>query len=165
VRHQKALLAASAVAALALTGCATHAVTATTPGTFRPAPAAAAQPVNPVTIVRETGATLTPGEVYGSRDVEGNLSAGGDFYSAGCTAADDCGEQVTVYSLKPGQTAAQAMAQSGLTSSDNQVVITTPVAIVCVTPAGMLDGSGVSFFVPPPVIAARVHGTVLVPAS
>jgi len=159
----KAKVLVLVAAALALTGCGTAAVTSAHPPL--PSGTASTQPANPVTIVRDTGATVTPGEQYGSRDVYGNLSAGGNFYGPGCTAADNCSEQVTVYSLKPGQTAAQAMAQSGLVSSDNQVVITTRTAIVCVTPVDVLDGGGLSFLVPPPVIAVRVHGTVLVPAS
>jgi len=147
---------ALAMVILVLAGCGAQAV-ASHP--------VSAQPANPVAVVRETGATPSPGEVYGSRDVYGGLYADGNIYGPDCTAADNCSEQVTVYSLQPGQTAQEAMAQSGLVPSDNQAVITTPAAIVCVTPADMLNGGGLTYFVSPAVIAARVHGTVVAPVS
>lgn len=147
---------AAAAAALAITGCgAATAASGTSP----------AQPVNPVTVVRQAGATPSPGEVYGSRDVEGNLYASGSIPGPNCTGA--CGEIVTVYSLNPGQTAQQFIAASPTwTSSDSGMVITTPVAVISVTPVDVLTGAGgLTYFVSPAAIAARVHGTVVEPAS
>ena len=147
---------AAAAAALAITGCgAATAASGTSP----------AQPVNPVTVVRQAGATPSPGEVYGSRDVEGNLYASGSIPGPDCTGA--CGELVTVYTVMPGQTVQQLMAgPPALVPSDSQAVITTPDAIVLVTPVDVLTGAGgLTYFVPPAVIAARVHGTVVEPAS
>jgi hypothetical protein len=76
----------------------------------RPAPSHHQRPANPVPIVRETGAQIPAGEVYGSRDLYGDLYADGNFYGPNCTAADNCSEQVTVTTVVPG-TLAQIMAE------------------------------------------------------
>jgi hypothetical protein len=123
-----------------------------------------AQPANPVPVVRETGASVLPGEVYGSRDVEGALYADGSFYGPNCTAADNCSEQVTVYTLPPGMTPAQSMAQTGLEPSDSTAIITGSNFIIELTPVDEVNDSN-TYFVSAATVAARVHGTVIVPSS
>ncbi len=161
------IIAAAIIAGgLAVAGCGAASTSSPGPSTVPASTAPAAQPANPVPIVRLTGAKVKAGEVYGLRDMEGDLYADGDLYGPGCTAADNCSEQVTVYTMRPGVTPQQDMAQSGLVPSDSEAVIVGPDWIIEVTPVDELTGGGgYTYFVSPQVIAARVHGTALTPPS
>jgi hypothetical protein len=89
-----ALAAAGAALALSACGSSAPAVGQAAPGYGTPAasaPAAAAKAVNPVPIVRQTGATPPAGSVNGNHDVYGDRMASGDF-------GGESGETVTVYS-------------------------------------------------------------------
>jgi len=137
---------------------------ATTAGSSAPRPSAVtsqAAPANPLTIVREAGATVQPGEVYGSSTVQGWLGDG-SFSKSG--QPDDTYERVTVYTIPPGETGAQAFASTGFSSSDSQIVVTGPTFYMYVYPLQNDEGDSV-FSVSPATIAARVHGTVLQPTS
>lgn len=142
-------LAAAIIAGLALAGCGASSSHSTIP-------VSAGQPGNPVPIVRETGATVTPGEVYGSTTAEGWLSADGSFAS---------GERVDVYTLPAGLTGQQAIAQVGVTSSDSQTVIAGSSFYIFVYPAEDMSTGVSTYPVSPATIAGRVHGTVLTPQS
>lgn len=90
------------------------------------------------------------------------MSADGSFSTTGQPDAQV--ERVTLYTLPPGITGRQAIAQVGATSSDSQVLIAGSNFYVFVYPAQ--DSSGDSTFsVSPATIAARVHGTVMEPSS
>lgn len=147
--------AAPVLAALLLAGCGTAAATSAQPPASASQPAST-HPANPVTIVRETGATITPGEVYGSTTVQSWLSADGSWPG---------GERVDVYTLPGGLAGAQAITQLGVTSSDSQTVIAGGSFYMFVYPADNLSTGASSYPVPPATIAARVHGTVVVPSS
>ena len=145
---------AAAVATLALAGCGTAASTSTSTSTSASAPSG--QPANPVPVVRETGATVAPGEVYGSSTAQGWLSADGSFAS---------GERIDVYTLPAGLTGQQAIAQVSVTSSDSQTLIAGGSFYMFVYPAQNPQTGVTTYPVPPAVIAARVHGTVIEPSS
>ena len=159
-------IAALAVTALALTGCGTTAAATAAPANQQapssPAPSApaAVTAANPVTIVRQAGATPAPGAVHGNTWLSG-LEALGSFSTPYHDTWDY--EAVTVYTLNPGvsQTGEQAAAAVGAASSDSQVVIVGPDFYMYVTPVG--SGSRPAWPVSPQIIAARVHGTVLAP--
>jgi hypothetical protein len=126
----------------------------------------ASQPANPVPILRETGAQIPAGEVYGSRDINGDLYANGNFYGPNCTAADNCSEQVTVTTVVPG-TLAQIMAENAdATPSDSNAVIMGDNFYVTLTPVASLSNSNAyTWFVSAATVAARVRGRVLTPTS
>jgi hypothetical protein len=161
------------VLVLALAACGGSATMATTPAATSTvaSPAsqapAASQPANPVAIVRETGAAIRPGEVYGSRDVYGGLYADGDLYGPRCTAADGCSEQVRVTTVAPGGLAGLMAEAPDAIPSDTNSVIRGQDFYISVTPVLNVSGSGSQYtwFVPPAVIAARVHGTLLTPTG
>jgi hypothetical protein len=161
------------LAALALAGCGTAASTSSSPAAST-ATAATAEPsgtvlspanpvTNPVTIVRETGATPAPGEVYGSTTADGWLSADGSFSSGGQSYGNY--ERITLYTLPAGLTGQQAIAQVGVTSSDSQVLVAGGSFYMFVYPAQNPQTDVTTYPVPPAVIAARVHGTVIEPSS
>jgi len=84
MRTRTPLVTAAVIAALALAGCGTAASTSTprpppSQAARTSAPPATAQPANPVAIVRQTRATVPASEVYGSRDMQGDLYADGSF--------------------------------------------------------------------------------------
>jgi hypothetical protein len=57
------------------------------------------------------------------------------------------------------------MAQSGMAPSDSEAVITTPVAVILVTPVDeVMNGGGLTYFVSPATIA-DLGGTVVSPAA
>ena len=114
------LALASALVACGSSSPTTSSVSGSAVSSSAAAPAAA-KPANPVTVVRETGATVQPGEVYGSTTVDGWLSADGSFSASGRPDAQF--ERVTLYTLPPGITGQQAIAQVGATSSDSQVLV------------------------------------------
>jgi hypothetical protein len=151
-RVAAALAAAAAVAALAGCGTAATSHTTTTPPPAAAAPAATA---NPVTLIRQGGATPTPGERYGTTVADG-LSADGTY--AG-------GERITLYTLPAGLTGPQAAAQVGVTSSDSQTVITGPNWYAFIYPAQDPATDAPSYPVTPAAIAAHLHGTVLSPGA
>ena len=109
-----------------------------------------------MTVIRETGATPAPGEVYGSTTVTGWLSADGSFPG---------GERVDAYTLPPGVTGKQAVAEVGVASSDSQMVIEGSSFYLFVYPVLDTGTGSSSYSVTPAVIAARVHGTVLAPQA
>lgn len=125
-----------------------------------PAASPAGHPANPVTIVRETGATVAPGEVYGSTTVQGWLSADGSYPGTG---TDGDTERVDVYTLPPGLSGRQAIAELGVTSSDSQVLIAGSDFYMFVYPAQDMTTGVSTWPVSPSVIATRVHGQVVAP--
>lgn len=155
---KRLLLPGAAALALAACGSPAHStVTVTAPAR---ASSPAAHPANPVTVVRETGATAAPGEEYGSTTAQGWLSADGSYLGTG---TDGATERVDVYTLPPGLTGAQAITQLGVTSSDSQVLIAGSDFYLFVYPAqDMTTGVG-TYPVSPSVIATRVHGQVVAP--
>lgn len=131
------------------------------PGSYLAWAAAAANPPNPVPILRETGAVPVPGTATGSYDIYGDRYADGKLYGPGCTAADHCGEQVTVTTVVSG-TLVQVMAQNlGARPSDSNAVITAGTDwFISVTPVVSFS-DGYQWFVSPAMIAARMHGYVV----
>jgi hypothetical protein len=118
-----------------------------------------ASPANPVTLVRQAGATPSLGEKYGTTVVDGSLDADGTL-SNGTN-----GESIGAYTLPAGLTGQQVTAQDGIASSDSQAVIVGSNFYIVVHPALPDNGGPGTYPVSPATIAARVHGTVLSPAS
>jgi hypothetical protein len=116
-----------------------------------PAPAAAAQPaVNPVPILKQTGAKVPASEVLGDHDVFGNRMAEGSFGQ----------EQVTVYTTT-NLRQAKAEAPGDFTVDDGDAVITGHNFWITVTGVADITANGTPhavFTVKPSVIAQRVHG-------
>jgi hypothetical protein len=155
-------LAAASVAAIAgLTACGSSAPAGQAAPSSAPASQVpvSASPANPVPIVREAGATPTPGEKYGTTVVDGSLDADGT-YGGGTNP-----EFIRVYTLPAGTTGRQLTAQDDIASSDSQTVIVGPSFYIMVQPDQPDNGGPGTYPVSPATIAARVHGTVISPAS
>jgi hypothetical protein len=150
-----AIVAGAATLALALAACSSGAAGTSTPTPAASSPPVSTVPANPVALVRQAGATPTPGERYGTTTAVG-LSADGTLPG---------GERITLYTLPADGDGAQAAAKAGATSSDSQVVITGPDFYAFVYPAQNQDTGATSWPVAPTTIAAHLHGTVQAPAD
>jgi hypothetical protein len=141
-------------AAPAPKAAATHSAVAT--------PAAqGSQTPNPVSILKEAGATIKPGTVYGEKDLGGARYADGSFYGPGCTAADNCSENMDVRTFPDSGTMAAYVQQYGNGSygvTDSSAVVTGPNFIVTLTPVD--GGNGYAYYVSAATVGSRVHGTV-----
>ena len=159
------LLAAGALVLLA--GCEGSAA----PAVGQSPPASQASPAAPVTsitpsyasapdpdaIIREIpGAKAlvpTPG---GPSDVMGDRLGEGNIYGPGCTAADNCGEAITVYTNTSQAQLNANMAQL-FSNPSGQAIITGPRFVMTVTGVAGNNG-GTEYFTSPAKIAADVHG-------
>lgn len=158
---------AAAVSALALVGSlaacgssAPAAKSASTPATSTvspSAPAVSAQPANPVTILRETGATLPAGTEVGQIDVNGDRYASASYpWPGGGT-----GEQLTVYTYADQSAMDSAMATLAV-PQDGEAFIVGHLWVMEVT---AVEGSattadGFYYQVSPKILAAETHGTL-----
>lgn len=116
-----------------------------------------AAPANPVTIVRQAGATPTPGEKHGKTSADGWLYADGSFTNV----KDNYNETLMVYTLPAGLTGQQAIAQVGQSTSDSQTLIAGPDFFLYLYPYQGGSTGASSYPVSPATVAARVHGTVI----
>jgi hypothetical protein len=153
-------LAAASLAAIAgLTACGSSAPVGQAAPKLPATSAPAAGAVNPVTIVKQAGATPPAGAVNGDHDIQGDRMADGEYLG---------GESMTVYSSQD-----QAAYQDQLTRNgqpdDGTAIITIPSKLTVVfVNAAAVDGPDGQmtnkWTVTPATIAQRVGGTA-VPAS
>ena len=119
--------------------------------------AAAAQPANPVPILRLTGAKVPASEKLGDHDVFGNRMADGTFRS---------GEDVSVSTPAVSLRQAESEAPGDFTVDDSHAVIIGHGFWVNVTAGARFGSDGAIrtvFPVSPSVIARRVHGHLVTP--
>lgn len=171
MKYPKVLLAAS-VAALALAGCGAQAASISAhpaASTSRPASAPAPQQAgnepggfgtspaiaNPVPVLRMTGVPVPVGEVNGTTGIDADRVAYASFPGPE-------GETVWVFTYPSAAYRDYRLAHPLTPPSDGETAIRGPdasIILVDATYGAMTSGPS------PAVIAARVHGTVVAPAS
>lgn len=148
-------LAAVAALAAAVTACSSG----STPPQAQVTTAIAAQPANPVVILKETGAAIPAGAVNGQRDIYG------DRYASGTFGPDDCGGgcvQVDVYTYASTAAMAAGEQRNNMTQPDDgHAYIAGQLFTVAVTAYPDSNGSWSYGSANLAKIAKAVHGTVL----
>lgn len=163
-----ALAFAAAVAIVVLTACGISQA----PASQRAAPAG----VQPVTSVPASGAPngvaiLTRAGVTGAyangQDIYGDANSEGEVHSAGCTAADNCGEQFTIYTNADQATLNTNMAallSSAAAPGGSDVIIAGPryvLEITGVDDPNATSGNGTVYYLAPATVAQRIGGTIV----
>lgn len=144
------IAAGAVLVALAAAGCGAAGNTGQQPGP----PAAAAQPANPVPILKQTGAKPDPGESPGDHDAFGDRMATGTFGRQGW-------ESVTVYTAADAQ-GLRAIEQSQGAQPDgyNGVIVIPAERAVIIVSAWEDNGPHWADGGTPGQIAQRVHGNL-----
>jgi len=169
MRYPEVLAAVSAVAAFALAGCGAQATTTPPTSITRPTSAPAPQQAgnepggfgtsdtiaNPVPVLRLTGVPVPASEVNGTIGLDADRGASASFPGL-------YGETIWVFTYPSAAYRDYRLAHPLTPPSDGDTGISGPGAsIIIVDTMNGTMTSGPS----PAVIAARVHGTVVVPAS
>lgn len=139
-----------AVVVLIVAACSSSSTTAAAPPAVPVSPSTTSTAANPVTILKQTGATVPAGTVYGDHDLYGDRDASGTFPG---------GESVTVYTSPDEQAFLAEEGRPQVDDSHGVVTIPSKLAVIAVDAGGMSGWGGPT----PAQIATRVHGLVQQP--